>query len=48
MLLKFLFKNYTLKLVDFDELGVKTEGFVMQDLVNFANKAVYEAYKDGK
>ncbi|CAH0557658.1 unnamed protein product [Brassicogethes aeneus] len=45
-LLKYLFSKYTLKCIDLDALSTKTEGYVIQDLINFVNKTVYEAYKD--
>lgn len=33
----------------FDELSVKTEGFVIQDLVDFVTKTIFESIKrDGK
>lgn len=31
--------------VDFDGLSTKTEGFVLQDLVDLANRAIFESYR---
>lgn len=31
--------------VNFDTLAVKTEGFVVQDLVDLANRAIFESYR---
>lgn len=46
-LIKFLLKDLDTELIDFEELSVKTEGFVVQDIVDFCNKAVFEALKEG-
>ncbi|XP_066147030.1 peroxisomal ATPase PEX1 isoform X2 [Euwallacea fornicatus] len=32
--------------LDFDDLAVKTDGFVAQDIKDFCNKALFEAHKD--
>lgn len=47
-LLKFLFKNHAADNVDFDDLSVKTEGYVVHDIVDFYNKTLFEIYKEGK
>lgn len=31
--------------VDFDDLAVRTEGYVIQDLVDFVNKSIFESLK---
>lgn len=31
--------------VDFADLSVKTEGYVIQDLVDFVNRSIFEACK---
>ncbi|KAF5273559.1 hypothetical protein FQR65_LT04557 [Abscondita terminalis] len=47
--LKFLFnETFAVENVDFEHLGQKTEGFVIQDLADFTNKAIFEALKDEK
>ncbi|KAJ8952106.1 hypothetical protein NQ314_007599 [Rhamnusium bicolor] len=45
-LLHYFFVKYNLVDVKFDDLSIKTEGFVVQDIVDFHNKTVFEAYKD--
>lgn len=41
-----LFKGRTLgDDVDIDNLAAKTEGFVVQDLVDLGNRAIFEAYR---
>ncbi|KAJ8946677.1 hypothetical protein NQ318_019992 [Aromia moschata] len=47
-LLEHLFGKYTTADVNFDELAVKTEGFVIQDVIDFHNKTLFEVYKDRK
>nr|CAH7747328.1 unnamed protein product [Callosobruchus chinensis] len=47
-IMKHSFQNYKLGNVDFDELSMKTDGFVFQDMVNFCEKAVYEALKQSE
>ncbi|KAK9736274.1 AAA+ lid domain [Popillia japonica] len=32
--------------IDFDHLSLKTEGYVVQDLVDFSDKCVFESYKE--
>nr|CAI5864554.1 unnamed protein product [Callosobruchus analis] len=44
-IIKHLFQNYKLGDVDVDELSLKTDGFVFQDMVNFCEKAIYESLK---
>lgn len=46
--LKYFFEKYKLVNVHFDYVSVKAEGFVIQDLVDFCNKTIFEAYKDGE
>lgn len=41
-LLKHYFKTPE---IDYDSLGLKTDGFVVQDLQNLYVKALFEAYK---
>ncbi|XP_074027169.1 peroxisomal biogenesis factor 1 isoform X2 [Leptinotarsa decemlineata] len=46
VVLQKLFADFELDGVDFEELSMKTEGFVIQDIVDFHNKTLFEAYKD--
>lgn len=34
--------------VDLDQFAMKTEGFVVQDVVDFVNRSVFESYKEGR
>lgn len=45
--LKFSLKDYKLEDYVMNELAIKTEGFVFQDLINFCNKIIFEIYKHG-
>lgn len=47
-LLEYFLSKYELYNIDFIDLSSKTEGFVVQDLSNLADKIIFEAYKDGK
>ncbi|CAH1183321.1 unnamed protein product [Phaedon cochleariae] len=44
--LKSFFKNDKCDGVNYEDLSIKTEGFVVQDLVDFYNKTIYESLKD--
>ncbi|XP_018567374.1 peroxisome biogenesis factor 1 [Anoplophora glabripennis] len=44
--LKHFFEKYKLLDVNFDYISIKTEGFVIQDIIDFCNKSIFEAYKD--
>ncbi|KAF2894156.1 hypothetical protein ILUMI_12010 [Ignelater luminosus] len=47
VVLKFLFnKKCNLEDVDLEQLSLKTEGFVVQDLVSFVDKTIYESLKE--
>ncbi|XP_056646462.1 peroxisomal ATPase PEX1 [Diorhabda sublineata] len=46
--LKFSLKDYKLEDYIMNELAIKTEGFVFQDLINFCKKIVFEIYKHGQ
>ncbi|XP_028136564.1 uncharacterized protein LOC114331258 [Diabrotica virgifera virgifera] len=43
--IQFLFKDFTLDNDACNDLAIKTEGFVIQDLVDFSNKTLFEIYK---
>ncbi|XP_022913613.2 peroxisomal ATPase PEX1 isoform X1 [Onthophagus taurus] len=46
-LLKFAFeKDTNIEDVDLENLSLKTEGYVAQDLVDLVNKCIFESYKD--
>lgn len=48
VILKFLFnKKCDLEDVDLEQLSLKTEGFVVQDMVSFVDKTIYESLKEG-
>ncbi|CAH1979790.1 unnamed protein product [Acanthoscelides obtectus] len=44
-IMKHLLQNYKIVDIEFDELSVKTDGFVFQDMVNFCEKVIYEGLK---
>ncbi|CAG9862927.1 unnamed protein product [Phyllotreta striolata] len=44
--LKHLLRNYEIIDVNFNDFSIKTEGFVIQDLVDFSNKTIFEMYKN--
>lgn len=46
-LLKYLFQNHALDGIDFEVVAVKTEGFVVHDIIDFYNKTIFETYKEG-
>ncbi|XP_025833897.1 peroxisome biogenesis protein 1-like isoform X3 [Agrilus planipennis] len=47
-LLRFLFSNKTnLDVVDLEKYTSQMDGFVVQDLVDFTNKAIFESIKEG-
>lgn len=47
-LLKYLFKEKSKYDIVLDYLAQKTEGFVVQDLADFVDKAIFECLKDGR
>lgn len=46
MLLKHFFEQHLVDTgLDYDELSIKTDGFVVQDIEDFYEKTLFEAYK---
>lgn len=46
-MLDFFFAQHHLVNIDLNELALKTESFVVQDIVDFVDKAIFESYKEG-
>ncbi|XP_076269258.1 peroxisomal biogenesis factor 1 isoform X2 [Rhynchophorus ferrugineus] len=47
LLLKYFFNQSDTNNLDYNELLMKTDGFVVQDIKDFYDKALFEAYKEG-
>lgn len=45
--MEFLFSNWELAGVDLEKLAEKTESFVVRDIADLANKALFESYQEG-
>lgn len=46
LLLKHFFEQHLVDTsLDYDELSIKTDGFVVQDIEDFYEKTLFEAYK---
>ncbi|KAG5891031.1 hypothetical protein JTB14_035222 [Gonioctena quinquepunctata] len=46
VILQNVFADFELDGVNFEKLAMKTEGFVIQDIIDFHNKTIFEAYKE--